>query len=644
MDNTCANPSCDNTARDGSKYCHDECRKTTARSRYLEREGYKATKGVDNAITAEEFERSASKLLTTRVPLPDPPNKVLAMKKEDMGFDTTQHAVACFSDYHFGSEVDPRVTGGIGGYNVEIARKRLAMWRDGVLRFTQIMQLTVDVPVLHILANGDDMEGNGHMFGTQALQMEISPWFQYLGFVADMTDVLVSLLSRFEKIHIYKVFGNHGRMSGNKKQAFDPDNIELMAWMTIAARCELAAPGRFSFDISSSFFQVVDILGQVHLQRHGDGVNLNSTYCVTPETRILTDDLRWVPAGSLEEGDGILAFDEEPGSYKDKDSEGKWGTRTHRKYTRAIITHAERKTARVWRVTLEDGTVLRATGEHKWLMYPSSNAGPAVWRTTEDLQHMIQKGEWRLARYLSPWESKRDYEEGFLAGAFDADGSITAGDSLTARFTQYDNPLLSAVEQALSVKDFSTRKNESEGTTEKQYQVSVLGRLREQLRFLGTVRPPRLLSKWEDYPIEERNVEVEKKLRVVSVELEGAKRVASLTSSSATYFAEGFGAHNTGVVDNKLAFNSILGQVIPIYVIAHHHTATEREEEIDGDTISNGCFVGPSLLALRMRRPRANRPSQELWFIHPRKGVTARNRIHLATAEEVRQVNVVSRS
>ena len=375
----CNHSPCENESREGSSYCHDDCRKAYARARYAERGQQTKAADADSAaeLSAAKFEEVAGRMLASRVPIPQPPAKVLATEREDMGFDSVQTAVACFSDYHFGGIVDPRVTGGIGGYDVKTARERLGKWRDGVLRFTQIMQLTTKVPELHILANGDDMEGNGHMFGTQALQMEISAHFQYLGFVADMTEILVSLLSRFEKIHIYKVFGNHGRMSGSKKESYDPDNIELMAWETIAARCELAAPGRFTFDISTAFFQIVDILGTIHFQRHGDGVNLNSTY--------------------------------------------------------------------------------------------------------------------------------------------------------------------------------------------------------------------------------------------------------------------------TGIVDNKLAFNSIVGFVIPVMVIAHHHTATEREEEINGDTISNGCFVGPSLLALKMRRPRANRPSQEIWFVHPKKGITHRSRIHLATAEEVRKINVVRR-
>ena len=320
----------------------------------------------------------AKEFIRRERPLPAIPPRILATNVEDMGFKTPQHAVACFSDYHYGSKIDPTVMGGIGGYDCATARQRLAYWRDGVLRFTQMMQALMPVPELHILALGDDIEGNGHMFGSQGLQMEKSIYFQFMGFVEDVTEVLISFLPRYKKIHVYKVFGNHGRIAARAKDNYDPDNVELMAWHLIKERCERAAPGRFSFDISDSFFMLVDILGWSFYLRHGDGVNLHSTY--------------------------------------------------------------------------------------------------------------------------------------------------------------------------------------------------------------------------------------------------------------------------TGITHNKLAMNSIVGETINYMVMAHHHTASEREEEIDGTSISNGCFVGPSLLALRMRQPRANRPSQELFFVHPKHGVTHRHRLYLADRQEVRRVKKVRRT
>lgn len=364
-----------------SKYASDHCRTRSAGRTYTKsmtkvKRANAPETSTPGAMTTEEFSEEA-KLLLDSVILPPVPDHIRAVRAEEMQFNSPMHGVACFSDFHLGGVVDPRVTGGIGGYNMEIARRRLVLWRNTVLRFTQIQQMTTKVPVLHVLALGDDFEGNGHMFGSQALQMETSIYFQEVEFVKLLSDTLVSLLERYEKIHVYKVFGNHGRIDARAKDNFDPDNIELMAWNHIADRCELAAPKKFTFDISESFFQVIDILGFSFLIRHGDGMNLRSTY--------------------------------------------------------------------------------------------------------------------------------------------------------------------------------------------------------------------------------------------------------------------------TGVLDSKLAFNSIINEVTNYLILGHHHTATDDEAEIAGEIISNGCFVGPSLFALKMKRPRANRPSQEMLFVHPKRGITARNRIHLATAQEVQNVEKVKR-
>lgn len=325
--------------------------------------------GSDSKITVE---RVVEEYRKQYVGLPPVPERLLVTRASEMGFDTPQQAVAVFSDYHYGSKIDPRVTGGIGGYNTAIARERLVRWRDGFLRFTQMLQLAINVPILNVLALGDDIEGNGHMFGSQALQMEESSYFQCMGFADDMSVVLIDLLTRFEHINIYKVFGNHGRIIPRARDSYDPDNLELLAWQIIKEKCEGAAPGRFTFEISTSFFDVIDILGYSFYIRHGDGTKINSTY--------------------------------------------------------------------------------------------------------------------------------------------------------------------------------------------------------------------------------------------------------------------------TGALDTKLAFNSIVGKTINYMVLAHHHTASESESEIEGSVITNGCFVGPSLYALRMARPRANRPSQELFFVHPKYGVTHHHRIHLASVNEIRNL------
>jgi hypothetical protein len=63
------------------------------------------------------------------------------------------------------------------------------------------------------------------------------------------------------------------------------------------------------------------------------------------------------------------------------------------------------------------------------------------------------------------------------------------------------------------------------------------------------------------------------------------------------------------------------------------------EREIGGKLIVNGCFPGPDLLSVKTYHE-ANLPSQKLFAVHPRWGITHETEIYLASPDEVRQVPI----
>jgi hypothetical protein len=88
----------------------------------------------------------------------------------------------------------------------------------------------------------------------------------------------------------------------------------------------------------------------------------------------------------------------------------------------------------------------------------------------------------------------------------------------------------------------------------------------------------------------------------------------------------------------------VVGEVVNFMVKGHLHTAESAEDEIGGEVIQNGCFVGPSPQVLEGSRPTANLPSQEIMFLHPKRRKTQQTRIHLATVDEVRDIEVIGRT
>lgn len=309
----CKLPDCGEKTKNGRKYHSDECRVKNARKGYEKREAKAQRTGEAAAVKVKEEQRrelqyelygEAASFLESRTPLAPVPAKIRAVRLEEMGFDSPLEAVIPFHDYHYGSKVDPRVNGGFGFYDPDIARERLTRWRDLNLRFAQLQQLTATVDNAHVLALGDDFEGHGKMFGTQAFSMADSIGFQYLGFVDDMSNVLLELLSRYKHITVYKVHGNHGRIAQSAKDSYAPDNIELMAFQNIADRVRASVGGEWvegmtgggvrimkggaiDFYIASSPRMLLEILGYKFLITHGHGMKgIQSTYTGAMATKL----------------------------------------------------------------------------------------------------------------------------------------------------------------------------------------------------------------------------------------------------------------------------------------------------------------------------------------------------------------------
>ena len=362
--------------------------------------GQAADGSPDIALGEEQLDRLKG-FLDIRGKLPPVPDKVLATRVEDMGFDTPQEAVALFGDLHYLSKIDRRATGGLAEYNPDIARERLIRWRDGLLRFTQMDQLVVQLDTLHIFALGDELEGHGKMFPSQGLQMSESLLWQVMGFVEDMTEVVLAFLSRYKKVIVYKVPGNHGRIAERARGAYTPDNAELFAWEIIGERLRSQCGGEW-VETANGVHSLTGGLIDLHIHRH-----------FFAAAQILQDE-------------------------------------------------------------------------------------------------------------------EKDWPGWFC-----------------------------------------------------------LGRHGQGIKGLD-----------------------------------------------ATY---------TGAYDTKLRMNALFGEIIHYYFQGHNHEAQSAEKEIGGEVIQNGCFVGASLLSLERARAAASLPSQEFLLLHPKYGKTHHHRIHLATADEVRRVEVIGR-
>ena len=263
------------------------------------------------------------------------------------------------------------------------------------------------------------------------------------------------------------------------------------------------------------------------------------SYCVTPETRILTSDLRWVRADSIKVGDKLIGFDENPPK--------RYG---QRKFNETLVEDVGAIERPCYEVTLNDGTKVTCSEEHQWLVFTAGSR--TVWKQTKDLVSTD-----RIYKVCDVWEDlPQDYRLGYLSASFDGEGCLTQfnGKIQQLTFSQRDNAMLKQVKEYLTDFGFDFNadyfdKRKLDKGQDPVYKLFIKGGKRELLRFLGSVRPRRLLENFDPNQLGTvrcSNGDLGSYIhpRVESIKYVGTKKVIPIRTTSRTYVAEGLASHN----------------------------------------------------------------------------------------------------
>lgn len=251
--------------------------------------------------------------------------------------------------------------------------------------------------------------------------------------------------------------------------------------------------------------------------------------CLTPDTKVLTKDLRYVEIGSVQVGDVLVGFDEE------SPTKG-----AHRKIRETTVTKAERILRPTYEIALSDGTVVKASDGHLWLV---STAGRrTVWKRTDELASTD-----RIFKIFDKWDHIEDYRTGYLAAAFDGEGHFSRQAMLG--FSQRDNVMLKKVRKYLDELGFKYWERHETGTNNDVTVLHIAGGRASMSRFLGQIRPERLLQKvnLNSFGSIGRHDFVGQDFEhplVLSVESVGGREVVALETTTQTFIAEGLASHN----------------------------------------------------------------------------------------------------
>lgn len=250
--------------------------------------------------------------------------------------------------------------------------------------------------------------------------------------------------------------------------------------------------------------------------------------CLMPGHRVLTADLRWVPVEKLSVGDSLLSIAE---------SDSRWEMA-------AVTAHLPVRKECV-EVALETGEKLRCTEDHPFLAY---NGTVRVWTPAGKLRRSS-----RLARLLPVWNTLTTREAGYVAGFFDGEGSLDYGPGhgcLRVSAAQRPNVMLHTVLAELERLGYAVSQSVGQYRNTDCINLTLLGGQQQTLRFLGSLRPPRLLSKFRGPSKLGRQRAVES-VRVSSVTPLGSQQVVGMSTTAHTYISDGFGSHNTEYHEGK---------------------------------------------------------------------------------------------
>lgn len=293
--------------------------------------------------------------------------------------------------------------------------------------------------------------------------------------------------------------------------------------------------------------------------------------CVEKNTPILMKDFTWKPAGELQIGDEIIAFEEglSPESNL-RDSEGNWNNplKRARNLKTGVVTHNKITKTTSVRVKFTNGYSLITTPNHPWLMKTSKD-NFLKWRNSEDL-----KAGDRVIRITRPWEKNISYEGAWLSGFIEGEGSLIKKNDVPTAIQWCQRPTIvketaDKYANILDIKrfDYIPSTNWGLGKGDCVYTNTVGGKY-EVFKWLGSLNLKRLQTHIDYNNLgglygQNQETNEQETYYVESVEACKDHEIALLSTSTKTYIADGFAMHNSSFDIPRIKARFIINHLPP---------------------------------------------------------------------------------
>ena len=191
--------------------------------------------------------------------------------------------VMFISDLHVGKKTPT--------YDMEVFERRMKQFFNQFEEFKTTVNKSYKMPDLHIVLLGDMLDGED-IYPGQAFDLDVDLEEAMDKSLDILSAFVVSLLDRFEEVHIYGVIGNHGRSNWRGRA-----NWDSIFYKRLQDRFSLI--DGIYFDVGG-WFKNIKVRNTRILAIHGDQINM---YQNIPIYGIVQKAMRWYSGGMDEQFD-----------------------------------------------------------------------------------------------------------------------------------------------------------------------------------------------------------------------------------------------------------------------------------------------------------------------------------------------------
>lgn len=294
--------------------------------------------------------------------------------------------------------------------------------------------------------------------------------------------------------------------------------------------------------------------------------------CYAPNMRVLTSDYKWVNISDVRAGDKLFSVDEYG------IGESKIGRTSERRIRIATVEETVTLKRKVYEVTLENGTKLIVTGEHRHLCRKRGGTD-AEWRTVND----CKEGDYIRAFCSAPCQGIFPYEDGWFGGLLDGEGSFGAYPAARISVTQVKGDVLTRAKkylESINVPYYELIDKRDSGVSSKlgDREVHCLRIVRHAdiIKILSLTQPIRFINKqiFENRKLPKSGNGFKAWQKIISIAPLPEQEVIDLQTSTKTFICEGIVSHNSTYTEGRFFWKVTHRKGVRAFILTHDAEAT----------------------------------------------------------------------